>query len=109
MAWVTSLQGPINCIYDHKRTVCREKTFNHCVIAGLPPPAPRQPVPRVITFQRKRANRRVINEEGLLELLSEFGQVGAHAPCLPESSQQQYITRACLCRLHEQWDGLHGR
>ncbi|CAL8471513.1 g11055 [Coccomyxa elongata] len=41
---------------------------------GLPPPTKR-PVPRVITFQRKRANRRVINEEQLVMLLQEFGQV----------------------------------
>jgi hypothetical protein len=44
--------------------------------AGLPPPAAR-PVPRVITFQRKRANRRVINEEQLLSLLSAYGTVSA--------------------------------
>jgi protein O-GlcNAc transferase len=31
-------------------------------------------MPRVITFQRKRANRRVVNEEGLLALLAEFGE-----------------------------------
>ncbi|EIE21972.1 hypothetical protein COCSUDRAFT_66769 [Coccomyxa subellipsoidea C-169] len=41
---------------------------------GLPPPTER-PVPRVITFQRKRANRRVVNEEQLISLLKEFGEV----------------------------------
>ncbi len=40
----------------------------------LPEPAPR-PVPRIITFQRKRANRRIINEERFLDLLREFGEV----------------------------------
>lgn len=44
--------------------------------SGLPVPAVRHPVPRTITFQRKRANRRVINEEALLQLLSSYGQVG---------------------------------
>lgn len=42
---------------------------------GLPPPAPRTPMPRIITFQRKRANRRVVNEAELLATLAEFGQV----------------------------------
>eukprot|EP00877_Chromochloris_zofingiensis_P011468 jgi/Chrzof1/6575/Cz19g01180.t1 len=45
--------------------------------SGLPVPAVRHPVPRTITFQRKRANRRVINEEALLQLLSSYGQVTA--------------------------------
>jgi protein O-GlcNAc transferase len=35
----------------------------------------RQPLPRTITFQRKRANRRVVNEEALLAMLAEFGEV----------------------------------
>jgi protein O-GlcNAc transferase len=43
--------------------------------AGLPPPAARRRVPRVITFQRKRANRRIVNEEGLLALLRQYGQL----------------------------------
>jgi hypothetical protein len=29
----------------------------------------------VITFQRKRANRRIVNEEGLLALLAQYGQL----------------------------------
>jgi hypothetical protein len=29
----------------------------------------------VITFQRKRANRRIVNEEGLLALLAEYGHL----------------------------------
>ena len=54
---------------------------------GLPPPAMRTPLPRVITFQRKRANRRVVNEAALLALLAEFGEVrvqrsGAAACCV---------------------------
>jgi protein O-GlcNAc transferase len=32
-------------------------------------------VPRVITFQRKRANRRIVNEPELLQLLSWYGEV----------------------------------
>jgi protein O-GlcNAc transferase len=32
-------------------------------------------VPRVITFQRKRANRRIVNEDGLLDLLRQYGQL----------------------------------
>lgn len=32
-------------------------------------------MPRVITFQRKRANRRVINEDRLIDMLREFGEV----------------------------------
>lgn len=43
--------------------------------AGLPPPQKRVPLPRQITFQRKRANRQVVNEEQLLALLGEFGEV----------------------------------
>ena len=42
---------------------------------GLPPPTLRAPLPRVITFQRKRANRRVVNEPELLNMLAEFGEV----------------------------------
>ncbi|WIA28051.1 hypothetical protein OEZ86_010636 [Tetradesmus obliquus] len=42
---------------------------------GLPPPAARRRVPSVITFQRKRANRRIVNEDGLLELLSRYGSL----------------------------------
>ncbi|KAL4853094.1 hypothetical protein ACK3TF_005878 [Chlorella vulgaris] len=42
---------------------------------NLPPPRLRQPLPRTITFQRKRANRRVVNEAELLSMLAEFGEV----------------------------------
>ncbi|KAF8072370.1 ALDH10A8 [Scenedesmus sp. PABB004] len=42
---------------------------------GLPPPGRRRRVPRVITFQRKAANRRVTNEAGLLALLARYGRV----------------------------------
>lgn len=38
----------------------------------LPLPEARKAVPRVITFQRKRANRRVINEAQLVRMLHEF-------------------------------------
>ena len=76
------------------------------VHAGLPPPAPRHPLPRVITFQRKRANRRVINEAGLLELLAQFGEVRA---CT--SARHRGRNGACPtpARLHAQQEGLHGR
>ncbi len=43
--------------------------------AGLDPPQKRAPLPRQITFQRKRANRRVVNEDQLISLLQEFGEV----------------------------------
>ncbi len=44
--------------------------------AGLPPPpARRDVIPRVITFQRKRANRRILNEDEFIEMLQEFGDV----------------------------------
>ena len=46
--------------------------------AGLPEPAARQPLPRVITFQRKRANRRVLNEDQLVALLRRYGEVQLH-------------------------------
>jgi hypothetical protein len=42
---------------------------------GLPRPARREAVPRTITFQRKRANRRVLNEDDLLHLLRSYGEV----------------------------------
>lgn len=45
--------------------------------AGLTSPVRQVPMPRHITFQRKRANRRVVNEEQLIELLREFGEVRA--------------------------------
>lgn len=43
--------------------------------SGFPPPAVKRSIPRVITFQRKRANRRIVNEQELLKLLSQYGQV----------------------------------
>ena len=50
----------------------------------------RTPLPRVITFQRKRANRRVVNEEALLALLAEFGEVRVRrcGRCMPASCTQ---------------------
>lgn len=36
------------------------------------------PVPRKILYQRKRANRRILNEDKFLELLSSFAEVGLH-------------------------------
>lgn len=49
--------------------------LTHVEHTGFPPPARRRRVPRVITFQRKRANRRIINEDGLLHLLSQYGHI----------------------------------
>ena len=42
--------------------------------AELPPPVP-APVPRRIMFQRKRANRRIMNEDMFVNMLREFGEV----------------------------------
>ena len=42
--------------------------------AELPPPVP-APVPRRILFQRKRANRRIMNEDMFVSMLREFGEV----------------------------------
>eukprot|EP00879_Flechtneria_rotunda_P027722 GHRR01029709.1.p1 GENE.GHRR01029709.1~~GHRR01029709.1.p1 ORF type:complete len:256 (+),score=63.24 GHRR01029709.1:320-1087(+) len=50
----------------------RAEVYRHY---GFLPPAKRRTVPRVITFQRKRANRRILNEEPLVQLLSQYGQV----------------------------------
>jgi protein O-GlcNAc transferase len=35
----------------------------------------RKQLPRVITFQRKRANRRILNEEPFLQLLAQYGEL----------------------------------
>ena len=53
--------------------------------ADLPAPQAGKPVPRVITFQRKRANRRVINEDQLMRMLRKFGEVSVlieASPCI---------------------------
>uniref|UniRef100_A0A7S3QL56 Glycosyltransferase 61 catalytic domain-containing protein n=1 Tax=Dunaliella tertiolecta TaxID=3047 RepID=A0A7S3QL56_DUNTE len=42
---------------------------------GLPPPQPRAAMPRIITYQRKRANRRVLNEDELIALLRNYGEL----------------------------------
>lgn len=42
--------------------------------ADLAPPVPAPP-PRTILFQRKRANRRILNEDMFLDVLREFGEV----------------------------------
>lgn len=46
---------------------------------NLPPPGYRGYVPHTITFQRKRANRRVINEDQMVKMLAEFGDVSRRA------------------------------
>jgi hypothetical protein len=38
-------------------------------------PAPRDKVPRLFTFQRKRANRRILNEDDVVALLRQYGEV----------------------------------
>jgi Glycosyltransferase 61 len=40
------------------------------------PELPRPEGPRTITFQRKRANRRIVNEDVFINMLTEFGEVG---------------------------------
>jgi len=42
---------------------------------GLPPPSIRPSIPRIITYQRKRANRRVLNEPELIAMLAKFGEL----------------------------------
>ena len=56
-------------------TLCQKPEQKHSGAADLPAPEAGKPVPRVITFQRKRANRRVINEDQLMRMLREFGEV----------------------------------
>lgn len=56
-------------------------------VAGLPKPTKPRRVPRTITFQRKRANRRVINEAALLELLGSYAPVRC-APASASSSRR---------------------
>lgn len=40
----------------------------------LAPPVP-APIPRTILFQRKRANRRIMNEDRFVDMLRGFGEV----------------------------------
>lgn len=46
-----------------------------CCPSGLPPPSLRPIIPRLITYQRKRANRRILNEQELIDLLSTYGEL----------------------------------
>ena len=48
--------------------------------AALPLPQLRQKLPRVVTFQRKSSNRRVINEGRLIAMLQTFGEVRSGQP-----------------------------
>ena len=61
------------------------------------------PVPRVITYQRKRANRRIVNEEGFVRMLREFGEVRDSAPtalrCSRGPSAALWPSRGRLCPL----------
>ena len=63
--------------------------------AGVPPPALRTPLPVKITFQRKSANRRVINEGRLISMLQTFGEVRRPIAVLGKAVIQQQET--CLC------------
>ena len=42
---------------------------------GLPAPKPRNVIPKIITYQRKRANRRILNEPEFMNMLKEFGEL----------------------------------
>jgi hypothetical protein len=44
---------------------------------AVPFPAPGAPPPLTVTFQRKSANRRVVNEAEMVAMLRQFGEVGA--------------------------------
>ncbi len=77
--------------------------------AGLPEPAP-GPVPRVITYQRKSANRRIVNEASFIRLLREFGEARrARALWRPDSapsvleagtSAGALVIGGCACTAH---------
>ena len=69
---------------SHLPTSQRSLLTSVCAFADLPAPESGRPVPRVITFQRKRANRRVINEDQLVRMLREFAEVTS-LPGLPLS------------------------
>ena len=58
--------------------------------ADLAPPVP-APVPRTILFQRKRANRRIMNEERFIDMLREFGEV---RPPLPRQKSEPLCPQA---------------
>ena len=57
------------------RALCERPMFCVQLQYGLPPPGQRDHVPHTITFQRKRANRQVINEDQMVRMLQEFGEV----------------------------------
>ena len=64
--------------------------------ADLAPPQPGRPVPRVITFQRKRANRRVINEDQLVRMLREFAEVSLSDLCQNANRADLYADMTLL-------------
>lgn len=66
---------------------------------GVPFPAPGTPPPPTITFQRKSANRRVLNEGEVLSMLREFGEVGHWPRCLHACQRRTCclgLGKACL-------------
>ena len=75
--------SPLSCLTVQQAEVLCPDRLCFVPCTGLPPPTKR-PVPRVITFQRKRANRRVVNEEQLVALLQKFGQ--ARSPSVGDTA-----------------------
>ena len=64
--------------------------------AELPPPMP-APVPRRILFQRKRANRRIMNEDMFVSMLREFGEVRSY-----HLADMLHAAACCTCpSLHD--------
>eukprot|EP00803_Ostreobium_quekettii_P001826 evm.model.scf_234.8 EVM.evm.TU.scf_234.8 scf_234:85003-87809(-) len=66
-----SLGGPRTFLSSEDARMFRQMAYTR---QGLPAPAPRL-APPVITYQKKMANRRIVNEVELVEALREFGQV----------------------------------
>ncbi|KAI8470588.1 MAG: hypothetical protein J3K34DRAFT_385246 [Monoraphidium minutum] len=61
---------------------------------GLPRPAKPDVIPATVTFQRKRANRRVLNEDALLKLLGSYGDVRVVEFDATSSLKEQLLTMA---------------
>ena len=66
---------------------------------GLPVPKPREVIPRIITYQRKRANRRILNEPEFIEMLKEFGELQVGGMHTGRGGT------ACRRLLHGTWKG----
>ncbi len=77
---VAAAEGICNDLQARARSVAERVVRALCVLclvgaAGLPAPQPHRPVPKLITFQRKRANRRIVNEEEVVQLLKKYGDL----------------------------------